>query len=268
MRRMDSSVNGSRRSTKDCYQSLAVSRLIYLGLLVLRFEAFVSHADTLCLTRLGSFFCVTGTLLGLSAHIASIALLVRESKQRTATSQSSQVQKCTSVHACGLHVPSGGRQARSATSRLQPLVVPLSMAGLVLELLSGVPPAALPYGRILTMLLITSIVLQRDPFWEVLPQLGAALALDFVGFLAAVLTGRYDTPHAVLWHLLSSIAAAVAVVALAPLYAGLPPPPAVPHAQVAATTRLLAVQQPQAPQQQQQQGPQQQQQGPQEPLPP
>ncbi|GLC74356.1 hypothetical protein PLESTF_001503000 [Pleodorina starrii] len=102
------------------------------------------------------------------------------------------------------------------------------MAGLVLELLSGAPSAALVHGRLLAVLLLLSIALQRDPLWEALPQLGAALALDFAAFLAAALTGRYDTPQAVLQHLLSATAAAMAVIALTPLYNRLMPPPPPP----------------------------------------
>ncbi len=60
-----------------------------------------------------------------------------------------------------------------------------------------------------------------------LPQCGAALVLDFVAFLASLLTGRYRAPHQVLHHLMSSIAAGVAVVSLAPLYAGIHNP--APH---------------------------------------
>ncbi|PNH10123.1 hypothetical protein TSOC_003180 [Tetrabaena socialis] len=127
--------------------------------------------DRLCLSGLGSALLVLGTLLG---------------EQRR-------------------------RRNSFDGSSLQPLVVPLSLVGLVLELLSGVPREALPYGRASAMLLIMSIVLQQDPFWRVLPQLGSAVLLDFVAFVACVLSGRYDEPLAVLRHLLTSVAAAVAV---------------------------------------------------------
>lgn len=74
-------------------------------------------------------------------------------------------------------------------------------------------------------------VCPQDSFWDVLPQCGAALVLDFVAFLASLFTGRYSAPHQVLQHLMSSVAAGVAVVSLAPLYAGM-------HSPVSHTPRL------------------------------
>ncbi|PNW85768.1 hypothetical protein CHLRE_03g206200v5 [Chlamydomonas reinhardtii] len=71
------------------------------------------------------------------------------------------------------------------------------------------------------MLLIVSVAVQQESFLATLPQLGLALCLDFLGFAACWLTGRYSAPQQVLVHLLSSVVAAVAVLCLQPLFSGL-----------------------------------------------
>ncbi|GLI69660.1 hypothetical protein VaNZ11_014335 [Volvox africanus] len=188
---------------------LPAARLLYLGVQVLRLEAIVLHLEGKCLSGTGFAVLILGLFLGLGSHIASIAVIAR-------VHAAVPTRKSTGAPL------SGGFQGASPPW-LQPLVVPLSMAGLVLELLSGAPPAALAHDRTLAVMLLLSIALQRDPLWEVLPQLAAALALDFAAFLAASLTGRYGTPQAVVQHLLSTTVTAVAVIALTPLSNSLMP---------------------------------------------
>ncbi|GIL47822.1 hypothetical protein Vafri_3975, partial [Volvox africanus] len=190
---------------------LPAARLLYLGVQVLRLEAIVLHLEGKCLSGFGFAVLILGLLLGLGSHIASIAVIAR-------AHATVPTRKSKSTDAA----LSGGFQGASPPW-LQPLVVPLSMAGLVLELLSGGPPAAIAHDRTLAVMLLLSIALQRDPLWEILPQLAAALALDFAAFLAASLTGRYGTPQAVVQHLLSTTVTAVAVIVLTPLYNSLMP---------------------------------------------
>ncbi|GIL89382.1 hypothetical protein Vretifemale_17196, partial [Volvox reticuliferus] len=196
---------------------LPAVRLLYLVVQVLRLEAIVLHLEGKCLSGPGVAVLILGLVLGLGSHIVSIAMIARAHATMASTARQSMPTRKSTDDA------TAGSFQGASPPWLQPLVVPLSMAGLVLELLSGAPPAALTHSRTLAVMLLLSIALQRDPLWEALPQLAAALALDFAAFLAASLTGLYSTPQAVVQHLLSTTVAAMAVIALTPLFNSLMP---------------------------------------------
>lgn len=130
-------------------------------------------ADLQCLSAVGFAMLFLGLLLGVGSHIASVALLSREHEQMRHPAPPFNTCRGTATVAA---TTEGWQHSAGPESPpwLQSLVVPLSLAGLVLELLSGAPTIALPHGRTVAVMLMLSIALQRvspssPSRWPLLP---------------------------------------------------------------------------------------------------